>query len=110
MNLKLVVTGSHLEEAFGNTQKEIIKDGFDIHKKIKLSLDGDRKYDMVLSTSDAIKCFAEYFNEYRPEIVVILGDRYEIFAVALAAAMLGIPIQRIPDRICGNLLIDPFCQ
>lgn len=93
--LKLVVTGSHLSERLGNTQQEIIDDGFDISARIKLPLENDSKKGMVLATSIAMASFGEYFEKNRPDILIILGDRYEILAAAIAAHFMGIPIAHI---------------
>lgn len=102
IKLRLVVTGSHLVHTFGETQNEIIDSGFAIHAKIPLPLEGDSKRDMVRATGAAISAFADYFSKNTPELLVILGDRYEIFAVASAAALLRIPIA----HICGGELTE----
>lgn len=100
--LRLVVTGSHLVHTFGETQNEITDSGFAIHAKILLPLAGDSKWDMARATGAAVSAFADYFSENRPDLLVILGDRYEIFAVASAAVLLGIPIA----HICGGELTE----
>lgn len=98
----LVVTGSHLARAFGETQNEITNGGFTIHAKIPLPLEGDSKWDMARATGAALSAFADYFSENRPDLLVVLGDRYEIFAAASAAALLGVPIA----HICGGELTE----
>ena len=102
IDLRLVVTGSHLSGAFGGTQKEITDSGLAIHKKIPLPLEGDSKHDMAKATGAAVSAFADYFSAYRPELLVVLGDRYEIFAAAVAAALIGVPIA----HICGGELTE----
>lgn len=95
INLKLLITGTHLNKAFGNTQGEIIKDGFRNYEKIIIPLDDDSKEGMAMSAGVALTKFAVFFSHYRPDIVVILGDRFEIFSAATAAYLTGIPIAHI---------------
>lgn len=95
VDLKLVVTGSHLSEKFGNTQKEVLTDGFKNIIKLKIEDTDENKESMSVSTADAIEKFSNYFVLNRPDILVILGDRYEIFAAAVAANFLGITIAHI---------------
>lgn len=93
--LKLAVTGSHLNRDWGNTQQEIIDDGFSIDIRIPLPLEDNSNKGMVLATSKAISCFAEYFDKDRPDMLVVLGDRYEILAAGIAAHFMRIPIAHI---------------
>ena len=100
IEINFVVTGTHLNSEFGNTQEEINKDPIIVAKnaKIPLSLYGDSKKDMAISTGEAITHFAEYFEINRPDLLVLIGDRFEIFAVSVAAALQLIPIA----HICGG--------
>ena len=93
--LDLVVTGSHLSDKFGNTQDEIINDGFSNYTTLPIPMDDDTKEGMAKSTGNAISIFTDYFSSNRPEILVVLGDRYEILAASIAAHFLGIPIAHI---------------
>ena len=95
IDLQLVVTGSHLSEKFGNTQKEIQEDGFHNYSKLPIPIDDDSKEGMAFSTGVALQKFAELFSEQKPDLLVVLGDRFEIFAVAAAAHMIGIPTAHI---------------
>lgn len=110
MDFHLVVTGSHLSDAFGNTQSEIESSGLPVHARIPIPLTGDSKADMVRATGAALASFAAYFAANRPELVVILGDRYEIFAVASAAAMLGIPIVHLYGGETTEGAVDEFLR
>ena len=92
--LKLLVTGTHLSEAYGNTQEEIREDGFPFDA-LPIPLGGETGAQVAEFTGEALKRFATYFAECRPEMVVILGDRYEAFAAAAAAFTEGIPIAHI---------------
>ena len=93
--LQLIVTGMHLSQKYGLTVNEIIKDGFKIDEKCPILLDynGDEKN--ALEMSLAIEQFTIAFKKLKPDIVLILGDRYEIFAAATTAMLLGIPIAHI---------------
>ena len=89
---QLVITGSHLEKKFGNTYKEIVGDKIKINKKIYLNLKNADKKDIASSTSIGIKKFFKLFYAKKPEGVILLGDRYEIFSAAYAAYLQGIKI------------------
>jgi GDP/UDP-N,N'-diacetylbacillosamine 2-epimerase (hydrolysing) len=94
LKLQLVVTGMHLAQEFGYTYKEIQKD-FKIDKKIDISLNDDSSFGISNSVSLAMSGFAKSFSELKPDILVVLGDRYEIFAAATAAMFANIPIAHI---------------
>ena len=94
VSLMLLVTGSHLSERFGNTQDEIISDNIDFIK-IPIPLDDDTKAGMAYSTGVALTEFSRYFKYNRPDVLVVLGDRFEVFAAASAAHIIGIPIAHI---------------
>lgn len=93
--LKLAVTGSHLNGDLGNTQQEIIGDGFSIAVRVPLPLEDNSNKGMVLATSKAMSGFAEYFDKDRPDMLIVLGDRYEILAAGIAAHFMRIPIAHI---------------
>lgn len=95
IELRVVVTGSHLSSAFGNTQWEIEESGLTIHSKIPIPLTGDSRASVAKATGAAVISLAGYFDAFRPELLVLLGDRYEIFAAALAASLQGIPIAHL---------------
>ena len=95
VDLVLIVTGSHLSKAFGDTQQEIITDGRYDFIKIPIPMEDDSKKGMANATGVAICSFSEYFSNNKPELVVVLGDRYEILAVVIAARMIGIPVAHI---------------
>ena len=95
VKLDLVVTGSHLSDRFGNTQEEIVKDGFDDYIRIAIPLEDDSKEGMAVSTGIAVQKFAELFKGYKPDIIIVLGDRFEILAAVIAAHIIGIPVAHI---------------
>lgn len=95
LRLQLIVTGSHLSKYYGLTYREIQKNGHKINKKIPIITKSDTKYEICHSVSIGVQKFAEVFKKLSPDIVLILGDRYEIFAAASAAMLSQVPIAHI---------------
>jgi GDP/UDP-N,N'-diacetylbacillosamine 2-epimerase (hydrolysing) len=95
MSLSIVVTGMHLCPEFGYTYREIDADGFIIHKKIDIQLSSDSSSGMSKTMGMALICFAEYFAENTFDLLIILGDRYEIAATCIAAFNHHIPIAHL---------------
>lgn len=95
LELQLIVTGMHLSPEFGLTWKQITQAGFKIRKKIEILLSSDTPIGITKSNALALISFSEAFEELKPEIVLLLGDRTEIFSAAQAALIAGIPIAHI---------------
>lgn len=93
--LLLITTGTHNSSAFGKTVSEILADGYEPADHVDLLVDGDDKPAVAKSTGLGVLGFTESFGRHQPDIVVLLGDRYEILAAATAAFLLGIPIAHI---------------
>ncbi len=93
--LQLVVTGTHLSAEFGSTIDRIRDDGFRIDRSFDLDLRGDKVLDITHSLSLALEGFASSFETLRPDLVVVLGDRFEILGAAAAALIANIPIAHI---------------
>jgi len=89
--LLLFVTGMHLLEEFGHTINEVKKD-FKIMETIQSTYEKDNRLSMALFTSDCLKKISLAFNKYQPDSVLVLGDRGEQLASALAAVYLNIPV------------------
>ncbi len=94
LELQLIVTGMHLSPEFGLTYKEIEKD-FKIDKKIEMLLSSDTSIGISKSMGLAQISFAEAYQELEPDIVVVLGDRYETFSAVSAAMIARIPIAHL---------------
>jgi len=94
LELQLIVTGMHLSPEFGLTYKEIEKD-FKIDKKIEMLLSSDTAIGVSKSMGLAQISFAEAYNELKPDILVVLGDRYEIFSAVASAMIANIPIAHL---------------
>ena len=95
MNLSLSVTGSHLSYIHGETINEIINEGLKIDSKVDLKLKLDTPKAISDATANGIKGFAKLFSKFKPDLLIILGDRYEILSVVLAACFENIPIAHI---------------
>lgn len=94
-NLSLVATGMHLSSDYGNTYTEIEEAGFDIDEKISIQCSGNTAVSISKTMGKGISLFAEYFESHKPDVVILLGDRYEILAAAQAALIACIPIAHI---------------
>ena len=94
--LQIIATNMHLSPKYGNTYQEIEKDGFVIDKKIPiLNEEKDDANATIKSMAKALSGFADAYDELKPDLVVVLGDRYEILAAATAALIECIPIAHI---------------
>lgn len=94
LQLQLIVTGMHLSPEFGLTYQAIEKE-FKIDKKIEMLLSSDTSIGISKSMGLAQISFAESYEELKPDIVVVLGDRYEIFSAVSAAMIARIPIAHL---------------
>lgn len=94
LELQLVVTGMHLSPEFGLTYKEIEKD-FKIDKKVEILLSSDTAIGISKSMGLAQISFAEVYDEISPDLLLVLGDRYEIFSAVSAAMIANIPIAHL---------------
>lgn len=95
VDLSVLACGMHLSPKFGDTWRAIEADGFAIAAKIDLKLDDDRPETVARATGIGVSGFAEVFPQLAPDIVVVLGDRFEILSAATAAMLLNIPIAHI---------------
>ena len=95
IELQLVVTGSHLSPSHGMTIDEIESDGFVPIAKLSVDLSDDSKLATVKAMANVTSQIAETLSSLKPDVVVLLGDRYEILATAQAALILDIPVAHI---------------
>jgi len=89
--LQIVVTGMHLSPEFGLTYQKIEEDGFRIDEKVEMLLSSDTPVGITKSIGLGIIGFADALARLKPDIMLVLGDRYEIFAAAQAAMIARIP-------------------
>ena len=95
LRLQVIVSGMHLSRLFGQTWREVEAQGIGIDRKIRLRLLGGSDLDNLNSIGLGMKGFGQALSELRPDIVVLLGDRFELLAPAVSAVMLRIPIAHI---------------
>jgi UDP-hydrolysing UDP-N-acetyl-D-glucosamine 2-epimerase len=95
LRLHLIVSGTHLSAQFGSTVTEIEADGFVVDQRIENILTSDTPEGMSQSIGLGVTGFAQAYSQYRPDVLVVLGDRFEMFAAALAAVPLRIPLAHI---------------
>lgn len=95
LELQLVATGMHLSPEFGLTYEEIEADGYPVIDKVEMLLSSDTGVGITKSMAVALMGFGECFERLKPDVVVILGDRYEMLMVASAAMVAKIPIAHI---------------
>ncbi|MCQ9084854.1 UDP-N-acetylglucosamine 2-epimerase [Vibrio harveyi] len=92
LTLQLLVSGMHLSPEFGETYKQIEKDGFSIDEKIEILLSSDSAVGTAKSMGLGVLGFADALSRLAPDVLVILGDRFEALAAAQTAMILRIPI------------------
>lgn len=95
LELQLVVTGAHLSEEHGMTYRFIEEDGYPIAAKVDMQLSFDDKKNIVRSMGKCSEGFAEAFTQLQPDVVVVLGDRYELLPIVSAALIMGIPVAHL---------------
>ena len=93
--LQIIVTGMHLSPEFGLTYKAIESDGFVIDRKIEMLTSSDTPVGITKSMGLGLIGFADALNELSPDLLLVLGDRFEIFSAAAAALLARIPIAHI---------------
>lgn len=106
LQLKLLVSGTHLSSEFGLTFNEIEKKGFYIDEKIEILLSSDTQVGTCKTIGLGMISFGEAFERLKPDCVVILGDRFEAFAATTAAMISGIPVAHLHGGESTLGLID----
>ena len=106
VQLQLIACGMHLSELHGYTYKDIEKDGFRIDVKIDMLLGNDTQLDTAKSVGIGIAGFAQAYTTLEPDIVVVLGDRFEIWSAAAAALIMCIPLSHIHGGESTEAVID----
>lgn len=95
LTLQIIATGMHLSPEFGLTFLDIEKDGYAIDRKVEMLISSDTSVGIAKSMGLGMIGFADALNELRPDLIVLLGDRFEIFSAAAAALVAGIPIAHL---------------
>lgn len=95
VTLQIVATNMHLSEKYGSTWHEIERDGLHIDRMVPMAVDNDSAVDTVVAMSQCMDGMARTLSDLNPDLLLILGDRYEMLAVASTALILRIPIAHI---------------
>ena len=95
LTLQVIATGMHLSPEFGLTYREIEKDGFQIDRKVEMLTSSDTPVGIAKSMGLGLIGFADALNELKPDLIVVLGDRFEIFAAVSAALVARIPVAHL---------------
>src|SRR5450755_1069309 len=106
VDLKIIALGSHLSPEFGNTVQEIENDGFRIDARIECLLSSDSDVGMAKTIGNATLSLADLFGQMRPDILLLIADRYEMLAPASVALALRIPIAHIEGGEISEGAID----
>lgn len=109
LHVDIVATNMHLIERYGNTYREIEADGFDIACRVPTDVGSDDDASRALVMAKTMEGMAKAFDSLRPDAVLLLGDRYEMLAVASAAAVMHIPVIHIAGgEVTVGALDDAF--
>jgi len=95
LRLQIIVTGMHLAPEFGYTYREIEADGFAIDAKVEMLLSSDTPLGVTKSVGLGTMGMGEALDRLKPDLLLLLGDRFEILAAAVAATIAGIPIAHL---------------
>lgn len=106
LELQLIATGTHLSPEFGLTYRTIEQDGFRIHRKIDMLLSADSDSAVTKSIGVGLIAFSDAVDELRPDIVVLLGDRFELLSAAIASLVAKIPLAHIHGGETSQGAID----
>lgn len=93
--VKLVITGSHLSETHGMTVEQIVYDGFAIDDTVDIHIKSDSQDNTCCSIAEGIKGFSASICRIYPDLIIVLGDRYELWCVCMAAVVHRVPIAHI---------------
>jgi GDP/UDP-N,N'-diacetylbacillosamine 2-epimerase (hydrolysing) len=106
LRLQIIATGMHLSPEFGLTYQEIERDDFQIDRKVEMLTSSDTSVGIAKSMGLGLIGFADALNELKPDLIVVLGDRFEIFSAVSAALVARIPVAHIHGGESTEGLID----
>ena len=106
LTLQILATGTHLSKDFGLTVQEIERDGFRVDEKIEILMSSDSTVSVCKSVGLGLISYSEALQRLDPEVLIVLGDRYEALAAAVSAMIIKIPIAHIHGGESTYGLID----
>lgn len=106
IDLRLIVTGAHLSERYGATIEQVRNEGFRVHETVPCLEPGDTDTDMARTIGNAVLGFSEVLSRLRPDILLLIADRYELLAPASVALALRIPMAHIEGGEVSEGAID----
>ena len=106
LTLQIIVTGMHLSPEFGLTYRDIEQDGFQIDRKVEMLTSSDTAVGIAKSMGLGLIGFADALHELNPDLIVVLGDRFEIFSAVSAALVARIPVAHLHGGEATEGLID----
>lgn len=95
VELQIIATNMHLDQRYGMTVDEILEDGFQVNERVEMNARSASAVDTAVATGKCLGGMAKALNRLKPDILVILGDRYEMLAVATAATIMRVPIAHV---------------
>jgi GDP/UDP-N,N'-diacetylbacillosamine 2-epimerase (hydrolysing) len=95
LELQIIATGMHISPEFGNTYRQIEQDGFKIDKKVEMLLSSDSEVGITKSMGLGLIGFADAIDNLKPDLIIVLGDRFEIFSAVSAAMIAKIPVAHL---------------
>ena len=110
LKLTTIATGNHFNKDQGNTYKDILKEGIDITKRVPLTMQNQSNKQVAAALSESILLISKALDNIKPDLVILLGDRFEIFGAAQASMILNIPIAHISGGDIGEGTYDNFIR
>lgn len=106
VELQIIATNMHLNPAYGMTVNEIIEDGFLVNERVEMNAKSDSPVDTAVATAKCLAGVSKALARLKPDLLVLLGDRYEMLAVATAATIMHVPIAHIAGGEISEGAID----
>ena len=95
LEYQLLVSGAHLDSSFGNTLREIEKDGFKISAEVKIDMNADSHLATAEAIGTGVLSMTQVLDKLKPDVVVVYADRFEGFAATIASSQMNIPTAHI---------------
>src|SRR6185437_5516155 len=106
MELQVIATGMHLSPEFGLTYREIERDGFSIDRKVEMLLSSDTSVGVSKAIGLGVIGMSDALQQLQPDLLLVLGDRFEVFAAATAALVARVPVAHVHGGEVTEGVID----